>query len=78
MQNTDDNINNSVKNIYDLAGNVYEWTMEAYKNKYRICRGGMYEMGNNAKASASMRAQTLPDNSDNIPLLGFRVALYIK
>ncbi len=70
--------NNSVKNIYDLAGNVYEWTMEAYKNKYRICRGGMYEMGNNAKASASMRAYSLPDHSENIYLMGFRVALYIK
>ena len=27
-------------NIYDLAGNVYDWTMEAYSTSYRVSRGG--------------------------------------
>lgn len=28
-----------VKNIYDLAGNVFEWTMKSYNNVYRVFRG---------------------------------------
>jgi len=37
----------SVKNIYDLAGNFSEWTMEAFKFEEedswtRVCRGGNY------------------------------------
>lgn len=27
-------------NIYDLAGNYWEWTQEAYKDYYRVTRGG--------------------------------------
>ena len=27
-------------NIYDLAGNVYDWTLEAYGTGYRVFRGG--------------------------------------
>lgn len=27
-------------NIYDMAGNVYEWTTEAYSTDYRVFRGG--------------------------------------
>lgn len=30
-------------NIYDMAGNVWEWTTEAYSTYYRVCRGGFYE-----------------------------------
>ena len=29
-------------NIYDLVGNVRDWTMEAYGTYYRACRGGYY------------------------------------
>ena len=29
-------------NIYDLAGNVYDWTLEAYSTNYRRFRGGSY------------------------------------
>ena len=28
------------RNIYDLAGNVFEWTMEAYYGSLRVVRGG--------------------------------------
>ena len=31
---------NSPKNIYDLAGNVYEWTMESSRTYSRVIRGG--------------------------------------
>ena len=33
------------KNIYDLAGNCFEWTMEAYGTSYRVVRGGEYTSG---------------------------------
>ena len=35
------NENWKIKNIYDLAGNTYEWTNEVYLN-YRVMRGGSY------------------------------------
>ena len=36
---TGSNENYAVKNIYDLGGNVYEWTMEVYSTDYRVSRG---------------------------------------
>ena len=39
-------------NIYDLAGNYYEWTQEAHSALYRILRGGNYhDSGSNVPAS---------------------------
>lgn len=64
----------SVKNIYDMAGNVWEWTMESYKDKYRIYRGGKYDMGVSSFPSASTRAHLLPDKNWG----GFRIAIFIK
>ena len=32
-----------IKNIYDLAGNVWEWTLEASSNNIRTVRGGGYD-----------------------------------
>ena len=62
------------KHIYDLAGNVYEWTMEAYNTFNRVVRGGDYnDTGSNYPAS--YRSSNDPDDTyDNI---GFRVALYL-
>ena len=31
-----------INNIYDMAGNVYDWTTEAYSTSYRVYRGGVY------------------------------------
>lgn len=31
-----------INNIYDMAGNVYDWTTEANSTSYRVCRGGSY------------------------------------
>ena len=36
---TGSNDNYQMKHIYDLAGNVYEWTMEADSANYRVYRG---------------------------------------
>ena len=33
------NANYAVKNIYDLAGNCWEWTMESYSTGNRVLRG---------------------------------------
>ena len=31
-------------NIYDMAGNVWKWTTEAYSTNSRVCRGGDYNV----------------------------------
>ena len=63
-------------NIYDLAGNVFDWTMEAVSTSYRVIRGGAYD---NARISspASYRYTSFSptDSSGNG---GCRAVLYIK
>ena len=65
----------SVKNIYDIAGNVWEWTMEACSTNNRIVRGGAYyESGSNYPVS--LRHNYDPTSSYNG--VGFRIALYLN
>ena len=42
LQNTGSSENWKANNIYDLAGNVEEWTQEANKTYFRAIRGGNY------------------------------------
>ena len=51
-KNTGSNENWKANNIYDLAGNCYEWTQEAWSTKYRSIRGGYYS-GNGSDYAAS-------------------------
>ena len=32
----------AINNIYDMAGNVFDWTIEAHSTNDRVCRGGYY------------------------------------
>lgn len=61
-----------IKNIYDLAGNLAEWTMEEYSDNMKITRGG----SSRNKLNISSRQELYPNNS--YIDVGFRVALYIK
>ena len=64
-----------VKNIYDLAGNVREWTMEASSTNRRVYRGGYCDT-TGSNHPASYRYGFYPDNDSNA-YIGFRVALYL-
>ena len=62
-------------NIYDLAGNVYDWTLEANYTNIRVLRGGRYyDSGSNVPASH--RFNDSPTSSSFS--CGCRSALYIK
>lgn len=67
-------------NIYDLAGNNWEWTQERYGSGSYVMRGGGYNlMGGACKGSdypAALR-DPLP-GSDRHPNVAFRIALYLK
>ena len=63
-----------VKNIYDLAGNVFEWTMETFSTDRRVSRGGGFRTSGSFRP-ASCRTVGLPDDRD--VYIGFRVALYL-
>ena len=63
------------KNIYDLAGNVYEWTNEASSTAYRVGRGGSYFIYG-TYYPVSLRSSYNPSICGYD--IGFRPALYIK
>lgn len=73
---TGSSIDYSVKNIYDLAGNVSEWTMESYRDSRRINRGSDYEHNNGKDDPASVRYNNLPSAKGDV--VGFRIALYLN
>ena len=65
----------AVNNIYDMAGNVWDWTIEANYTYNRVLRGGDY---NNTASNdpASYRLNLFPTVS--ISYYGCRLTLYIK
>ena len=65
----------SAKNIYDVAGNVWEWTMESSSGERRVRRGGgCWATGSESPAAQRGSFATITNSTD----FGFRVALYIK
>ena len=68
------NENWKVKNVYDLAGNVWEWTSEAISSNF-IIRGGRYYDGG---SSYPVSYRSIDSVSHAGVSIGFRSRLYIK
>ena len=64
----------AVNNIYNMAGNVWDWTIEANNAVYRVFRGGYY-FNYASSTPSSYRNNGTPTNSNSI--YGSRVALYM-
>ena len=64
-----------VNNIYDLAGNVWDWTLEAYSSDGRVVRGGSYSViGYGPAAHRLSYVRPVTSDAD----YGSRSALFIK
>ena len=63
-------------NIYDLAGNVYDWTMEAYYTHGRVSRGSNYILEGTVNPASYRVTNDYPTDSDSSN--GCRAVLYIK
>ncbi len=66
-----------INNIYDMAGNLYEYTMEAYSNNKRIQRGGAYRVAYSSGVPR-VTSRYIENVGAITDYFGFRVALYIK
>ncbi len=67
------------KNIYDLVGNVWEWTNEKYSTNNAISRGGDYYSNESfTVAIAAFRLKYSLTSASGCGNLGYRVALYVK
>ena len=62
-----------LKNIYDLCGNLREWTMEAHSSDLRVSRGGFDDSG--SEFPVSCRSSDYPGGGNSN--VGFRPALYL-
>ena len=62
-------------NIYDLAGNCWEWTQEALGTDGRVFRGGGYNRSGSGNP-ASDRGYNFPNSGYSID--SSRAALYVK
>jgi len=72
----------SVNNIYDMAGNMFEWTMEGHTSSDssgRVIRGGsLYNVGYNGDYGDPVSCRGRGISFDFWFTLGFRHTLYIK
>ncbi len=64
-----------INNIYDMAGNLFEWTMEGYGARKRILRGGSFNTTGSSRPVDWREQGTL---TSGYAYRGFRSALYIK
>ena len=65
----------SVCNVYDMGGNVWEWTTESYSNTRYPCaiRGGCYHNGFTVNPAGSRSSHS----GNDIDYLGFRLTLFM-
>ena len=64
--------NDKASNIYDIEGNVYEWTQEAQRTKDRVARGGSYTFDKSP-------GRRFNDVLSGAPIsVGSRLTLYIR
>ena len=66
---------NVANNIFDFAGNVYEWTLQAFTSDSRVYRGGDYNGDFGPKYVVFGFHNCSPGYSGDF--VGFRVALYL-
>ncbi len=65
----------NINNIYDMAGNMYEWTIEGYTSYCRAIRGGsIHNIGTGDPVAIRYVLNPGSASSD----VGFRTSLYIK
>ena len=69
---TGSNLSDVIKNIYDLYGSYYEWTLEANETRIRVIRGSSYAENN----SPSYRFGRTPNYSYSG--CSARLTLYVK
>lgn len=65
----------SLMNMYDIAGNVWEWTLEKSSNEDVHCtdRGGSCNVNSSVGQANNHRSYSI---SSSLSLIGFRVSLY--
>ena len=74
LQNTGSIPQTEKNHIFDLAGNVEEWTTEARSSDHRVRRGGGFHL-TGSYSPCSRRFSSGPDGTGYN--LGFRLALYL-
>ena len=68
------NLNFKLMNIYDMGGNVWEWTLEMHSDGYPCAfRGGSYDNSGDSYCIKSREVRGTSDLSNNI---GFRIGLW--
>ena len=66
----------SANNVYDLAGNYYDWTQEAHITYRRVIRGGAYYASGSTYPASDRYHSDRP--YDSYSYISSRPALYIK
>ena len=66
----------NINNIYDMAGNVYDWSISTYNARYRVISGGAYNVKGIASPSYHNKDFGTPTTSTYVS--GFRSTLYIN